>query len=381
MPAAACAGRHPGLRQPDPGAAAARGRASRSTRGRGAGRRGRHARCAAGRRRAGRGRGRGAGRAEGRAGRGRAPDEAIVLGADQMLEVDGDWLGKPASRGGARPSCSGCAAAGTGWSSGGRGVPRRQPHLAPCRRRAALAAPVRRRLPRPLSGGCRRGVLGCVGAYQIEGLGAQLMARVEGDFFTDPGPAAAAAAAVPARPGRAGDVIVLGLTGSIAMGKSRAARPASAPLACRCSMPTPQVHALIAPGRRGAWRAVAAAFPGCLRPAAAIDRQAAGPHGVGPAGALRRLEAIVHPLVRAAERRVPRRALPRRRPARRPRHAAAARDRRRAARRRVAVVCASPMLQAQRGLRRPGMTADEARPIRRRSVRAGSQARRLASAD
>ena len=27
-------------------------------------------------------------------------------------------------------------------------------------------------------------VLGSVGAYQLEGLGAQLMARVEGDFFT-----------------------------------------------------------------------------------------------------------------------------------------------------------------------------------------------------
>ena len=27
-------------------------------------------------------------------------------------------------------------------------------------------------------------VLGCVGAYQLEGLGAQLMARVEGDYFT-----------------------------------------------------------------------------------------------------------------------------------------------------------------------------------------------------
>ena len=27
-------------------------------------------------------------------------------------------------------------------------------------------------------------MLGSVGAYQLEGLGAQLMARVEGDFFT-----------------------------------------------------------------------------------------------------------------------------------------------------------------------------------------------------
>ena len=27
-------------------------------------------------------------------------------------------------------------------------------------------------------------ILGCVGAYQLEGLGAQLMARVEGDHFT-----------------------------------------------------------------------------------------------------------------------------------------------------------------------------------------------------
>ena len=45
-----------------------------------------------------------------------APDDAIVLGADQLLELEGEWLEKPASlRGGAPPAARGCAAAGTGW--------------------------------------------------------------------------------------------------------------------------------------------------------------------------------------------------------------------------------------------------------------------------
>jgi dephospho-CoA kinase len=96
-------------------------------------------------------------------------------------------------------------------------------------------------------------------------------------------------------------VIVLGLTGSIGMGKSTAAgmlRRLGVPLFDADG----EVHRLLAPGG-GAVRAVAAAFPGVRNEAGGIDRQTLGRLVFGDLPALRRLEAILHPLVRAAERR------------------------------------------------------------------------------
>ena len=93
-------------------------------------------------------------------------------------------------------------------------------------------------------------------------------------------------------------MIVLGLTGSIAMGKSRAAarfRAFGVPVFDSDA----QVHALFAPGG-AAVAAVARAFPGSLAEDA-IDRTALGRMTLGNPVALRRLEAIVHPLVRAAQ--------------------------------------------------------------------------------
>jgi dephospho-CoA kinase len=89
-------------------------------------------------------------------------------------------------------------------------------------------------------------------------------------------------------------VVVLGLTGSIGMGKSTTAamfREAGVPVfdADAC------VHALY---RGVAVAPVEAAFPGVTRNGA-IDREALRARVVGDPEALRRLEAIVHPLVRA----------------------------------------------------------------------------------
>lgn len=92
-------------------------------------------------------------------------------------------------------------------------------------------------------------------------------------------------------------MLIVGLTGSIAMGKSVAAG-----LLRRRRLPVHDadaaVHALIGPGGSAVAR-VAAEFPGCLRNGA-IDRQELGRRVFGDDMALRRLEAILHPLARKA---------------------------------------------------------------------------------
>lgn len=96
-------------------------------------------------------------------------------------------------------------------------------------------------------------------------------------------------------------MIVLGLTGSIGMGKSTAAaslRRLGVPLFDADAA----VHRLIAPGGAGV-AAVAAAFPGMLDAKGGIDRARLGRHVFADPPALRRLEGILHPLVRRAEER------------------------------------------------------------------------------
>jgi len=96
-------------------------------------------------------------------------------------------------------------------------------------------------------------------------------------------------------------VIVLGLTGSIGMGKSTAAamlRHLGVPLFDADAV----VHRLI--GRGGAAvRRVEEAFPGVQNEAGAIDRQRLAQRVFGHPEELRRLEVILHPMVRTAERR------------------------------------------------------------------------------
>jgi dephospho-CoA kinase len=155
---------------------------------------------------------------------------------------------------------------------------------------------------------------------------------------------------------------VLGLTGSIGMGKTTAAR-----LLRRMRVPVHDadaaVHRLLARGG-AAVPAVAKAFPGAVHEGA-VDRLKLGATVFGPEGqlALGRLEAIVHPLVRDATRRW------------------LAEQARRGARAvvldvpllfesgldqvydSVIVVSAPAFLQRQRVLRRPGMTGTKLREI------------------
>ncbi len=93
---------------------------------------------------------------------------------------------------------------------------------------------------------------------------------------------------------------VIGLTGGIGMGKSTAAASFR-----RLHVPVfdadAAVHALQGRGGR-AVAPIAAAFPGTVRDGR-VDREALRRAVLGQPEALRRLERIVHPLVRDAERR------------------------------------------------------------------------------
>ncbi|WP_374652108.1 dephospho-CoA kinase [Dongia sp.] len=92
---------------------------------------------------------------------------------------------------------------------------------------------------------------------------------------------------------------ILGLTGSIGMGKSTAAAMLRA-LGLPVHDADAAVHRLLAKGGK-AVAAVGAAFPGVVADGA-VDRKALGALVFGKPAQLKRLEAILHPLVRRAER-------------------------------------------------------------------------------
>lgn len=100
-------------------------------------------------------------------------------------------------------------------------------------------------------------------------------------------------------------MVIVGLTGSIGMGKSTAAK-----MLREMGVPVydadAAVHALQAPGG-AALPGIEAAFPGVVK-AGVLDRQALGARVFGNKEALRRLEAIVHPLVGHKQRAFLRRA-------------------------------------------------------------------------
>jgi len=97
----------------------------------------------------------------------------------------------------------------------------------------------------------------------------------------------------PARP------YLVGLTGSIGMGKTETAK-----MFARLGVPVydadAAVHALYEPGG-AAVAPIAAAFPGTVKDGR-VDRTALGARVADDAAAFRELEAIVHPLVGAAQR-------------------------------------------------------------------------------
>lgn len=160
-------------------------------------------------------------------------------------------------------------------------------------------------------------------------------------------------------------MIVLGLTGSIGMGKTTAAR-----MLKRLGVPVHDsdatVHRLL--GRGGAAvPLIESEFPGTVRDGA-VDRQALGAVVFRDAPALRRLEGILHPLVQRSQRGFLARCAARRDPV-------AVLDipllfETGGERRVDAVVCvtAPPAIQRARVLARPGMTAEKLAGILRRQM-------------
>lgn len=91
-------------------------------------------------------------------------------------------------------------------------------------------------------------------------------------------------------------MLVLGLTGGIGMGKST-----TAAMFRDCGVPVHDADATVHRLYAGeAAPLVEAAFPGVVRDGV-VDRTLLGPRVLGNAEAMRRLEAIVHPLVRREE--------------------------------------------------------------------------------
>jgi dephospho-CoA kinase len=168
-------------------------------------------------------------------------------------------------------------------------------------------------------------------------------------------------------------MVILGLTGSIGMGKSTAAS-----LLRRLGVPVHDadaaVHRLTGPGGK-AVPLVEAAFPGVTGPAG-VDRLKLGAIVFNDAAALKRLEAILHPMVRAAEQ-----CFLRRMAARResvvvldiPLLYETGAERRCDA---VIVVSAPAFLQRARVLGRPGMTEAKFRAILAKQVSDAEKRRR-----
>jgi dephospho-CoA kinase len=164
---------------------------------------------------------------------------------------------------------------------------------------------------------------------------------------------------------KAGSTIVVGLTGSIGMGKSNAAT-ALRQLGIPVHDADRAVHLLLGPNGRAVAK-VAAAFPEALIDNR-IDRKILGDLVFGDTPALRRLEAILHPLVRRSAREFLNAASRRRAPIAVldiPLLYESGGERTVDV---VIVVSAPKYIQRQRVLARPGMTEDKFRSILARQV-------------
>ena len=94
-------------------------------------------------------------------------------------------------------------------------------------------------------------------------------------------------------------MLIIGLTGSIGMGKSTAAKRFRHNGIAVCDADA-EVHKLYAAGG-AAVAPIETAFPGTTTATAGVDRQKLAAQLLADPAGFKRLEAIVHPLVRAAE--------------------------------------------------------------------------------
>ncbi len=168
-------------------------------------------------------------------------------------------------------------------------------------------------------------------------------------------------------------MLILGLTGSIGMGKSTAAGALR-----RLGVPVHDadaaIHRLIGKGG-AAVAAVERAFPGATRDGA-VDRKRLGDFVFADPSARKRLEAILHPLARAGQRRFLMAAARRREPMvvlDVPLLYETGGDRRCDA---VLVVSAPRAIQEQRVMQRPGMTREKLAGILRTQMPDAEKRRR-----
>lgn len=107
----------------------------------------------------------------------------LVLGADQLLECEGAWLDKPGSRAGAKAQLLRLSARRHRLETAAvlvrDGAELWSHHEAP----ELLLRPFTPELIEAYLDAAGEAVLGSVGAYQIEGLGAQLIEELRGDVF------------------------------------------------------------------------------------------------------------------------------------------------------------------------------------------------------
>ncbi|MEQ8709288.1 MAG: dephospho-CoA kinase [Rhodospirillales bacterium] len=168
-------------------------------------------------------------------------------------------------------------------------------------------------------------------------------------------------------------MIILGLTGSIGMGKSTAAAM-FARMGLRVHDADRAVHRLMEPGG-DAVAAVEQRFPGVVHDGA-VDRKALGAEVFGNSAALKALEAILHPRVRQAEEKFLRLARG---------HGCRAVvldipllfESGRAGRCDYSIVVTAPkFIQTRRVLSRPGMTPDRLQAIRTKQMGEAEKRRR-----
>ena len=110
--------------------------------------------------------------------------ESLVIGADQMLECEGRWFDKPDNRAEAQRHLESLRGRShTLWSAVCivRAGSRIWHHNAPAR---MTMRPLTDDFVQDYLDKVGEQALTSVGAYQLEGLGAQLFSRIEGDFFT-----------------------------------------------------------------------------------------------------------------------------------------------------------------------------------------------------
>lgn len=110
--------------------------------------------------------------------------DAFVIGADQVLVADDTWFDKPADRAEARDSLRKLAGRSHQLVSAAVVLREGQRLWGKADHATLLMRPLSEEFIDRYLEAAGDSVLGSVGCYQLEGLGAQLFARIDGDYFT-----------------------------------------------------------------------------------------------------------------------------------------------------------------------------------------------------